>query len=344
MSRISLPRSSTPCLSVVVPFNGDEARFDATLASLLQHRYRRCEIVIAHDGSWDDRWSIADEEQLKTVVVDTREASASELIAAAVAVAQGDVVGICQPGIHVAAQWQPQILAAFIDPAVAAVSPTIVDGRRPDTIIAAGVTHDRRQNRMLVGEECRTSSTTAGRLNPIGPTIWSAFYRRSFLAAIGGVDTSVDAMYLDLDLALSVQALGLRTAWAQTCQVTPVGVMVAVRSRSWTRVWCLPQSNAKLLRSVAPFRDHHVTWWASHQVAGIVQPGKVHFLSRCQSRLICPGVASRVSLPWSMTSLSDPRTVGIRSAEQASWRTCPGDRVSPVNVRPEPMRASLSMS
>ena len=217
-----MPRISMPRLSVIVPFTGDERRFDTTLVSILQHRHKRCEVVIAHDDSWIDHWDIAGEEGVTLAAAGPAKSVAApmvQLLSAGLQTAAGEFVGICQPGITFAANWQPQVLSTFSDPAVASVTPTIVDARRPDTIIAAGVTNNRQQNRELVGEECTLASTTAGRLKPIGPTLWSAFYRRTFLDAIGGFDATVDPMYLDLDLALSIQSLGLRNAWSQNCHV-----------------------------------------------------------------------------------------------------------------------------
>src|SRR6478672_2287666 len=122
----------------------------------------------------------------------------------------------------------------------------------------------------------------------------------------------------------------------QVCQVTPVVVTVAVRSRSWTSVWCRGQSRAPLVRSVGPPWRQCTTWWASHQVAGTVQPGRLQPWSRVVRARRWARVNRRRLRPRSRGSLLPPRTRGMISASQAIRRTTPGERTSPVRVVPLP--------
>ncbi len=130
-------------------------------------------------------------------------------------------------------------------------------------------------------------------------------------------------------------------------QVTPVGVTVACRSWVWTWVWWRRQSRAALVRSVVPPRDHHWTWWASHQVAGRCSRGRSSACPVATTVRRWAGVKRRRVRPRSRTWPSAPRMAGMIPASQARRRTVAGERTSPVEVMPArsraPTRASTSM-
>ena len=50
-------------LSIIVPFTGQTESFETTLASVLQNRPARAEVIVAHAGRYDDPWGLKDEVQ-----------------------------------------------------------------------------------------------------------------------------------------------------------------------------------------------------------------------------------------------------------------------------------------
>ncbi len=43
-----------PRLSIIVPYCRDEAAFETTLVSVLENRPNQCEVLVPHDGSYQD--------------------------------------------------------------------------------------------------------------------------------------------------------------------------------------------------------------------------------------------------------------------------------------------------
>src|SRR6185312_1131319 len=80
-------------------------------------------------------------------------------------------------------------------------------------------------------------------------------------------------------------------------------------------------NNTPLFTLVRPPRYQGTMWWASHQTAGIVQPGNAHPQSRTASALRIDGVKNRDARPRSRTSPREPSTTGIIDASHASLRT-----------------------
>ena len=62
---VSVPKTNPiPQLSIVVPVFGDSAAFEATLVSVLENQPSCSEVIVAHDGSYDDPFDLADEVRL----------------------------------------------------------------------------------------------------------------------------------------------------------------------------------------------------------------------------------------------------------------------------------------
>ncbi len=71
--------SPVPRLSIVVPISRDLAAFESTLISVLENRPRDCEVLVTHDGSYDDPFNLCDE--VRFVIADS--AALVDLVSAA---------------------------------------------------------------------------------------------------------------------------------------------------------------------------------------------------------------------------------------------------------------------
>ena len=190
--------------SVVVPLLGNVDVFEETLASVLRHRPERCQIIAVHDGRYDDPHGLADEIDF---VATAPNADLIRLFNAGVDRSRGEFVGLIRPGIHLRERWDEQVASEFVDPQVGSVAPAIVDHARPHRVVAAGVATNSLFARKLAAADKRISTVRRNKIQPLGPTSWSAFYRRSLLTALGSCDEQLDPHYLDLDLALSLRQL-----------------------------------------------------------------------------------------------------------------------------------------
>ena len=97
------------------------------------------------------------------------------------------------------------------------------------------------------------------------------------------------------------------------------------RSRRCWRMWCLRQRSSRFVRSVGPWAVQWVMWWASHQWAGMSQPGSTQVRSRAARERRSAGVIRRVRRPTSRTSESPRMTIRPIAASHANVRTSVGD-------------------
>jgi len=125
--------------------------------------------------------------------------------------------------------WQATIEPAFADASIASVAPVIVSQSDGSEIVAAGVKTNYGFQRILEGDGDAIADRVFGRLRPIGPTQWAAFYRRSMLEMIGNFDETVEDQYLDLDVALTLKRLGYRCQFAGQCVATIVRPVLITR-------------------------------------------------------------------------------------------------------------------
>jgi hypothetical protein len=202
--------------SIVVPLVGDVSLFEQTLASLLRDRSSGTEVILVHDGTYEDPYSVASE----VTIIDAQSRRLSSMLNQAVAAASAELIAIVRPGVELIENWQSDVAPMFADEKVASAVPLIVSLADRGEIVAAGLRTNYGFQRILEGDGDKTADRVCGRLRPIGPTHWAAFYRRSTLELAGNFDTTVDDQYLDLDIALTLKGLGYRSHFAAQCVAT----------------------------------------------------------------------------------------------------------------------------
>lgn len=207
--------TDSPRFSIVVPVIGEIGLFEQTLAVLLRDCGADTEVVLVHDGTYQDPHGLAGE----VMIVDAQSRRLALMLNRAIECTTGDLVGVVRPSIELPEDWQSLIASAFEDPAVASVAPVIVARPDPDEIVAAGVGTNFGFQRILVGDSNKVADRVLARLRPIGPTQWAGFYRRSALRLVGEFDVTIEDQYLDLDIALTFRNLGFGCQLASACQV-----------------------------------------------------------------------------------------------------------------------------
>ena len=205
-----------PDLSIVVPHLGSVTQLEDTLASVLRYRSMNSQVIVVHDGSYQDPHGIGGEVDM---VVAPQDSNLGGYLGVALRSSQAAIVGMVRPGVQIDEGWQADILESFEDEEVASVSPLIVREAKPTHVLTAGVNAGRGFRRKIVGQGVRVGRKAA-RLLPLGPSSWAAFYRRSALDCLGTPDSQLQSVYLDLDIALGLQALGKRTMLQTSCIFT----------------------------------------------------------------------------------------------------------------------------
>ena len=205
-----------PELSIVVPHLGTVSELEDTLASILRYKMASSEIVVVTDGSYRDPHGIGGEVKFVDAPADS---NLGGYLGVALRHSIAPVVGLIRPGVQIDEGWQESVIPTFEYESIACVSPLIVAETNPTRVLTAGVNVARGFRRKIVGQGVRVGRK-ADRLSPLGPSSWAAFYRRSALDRLGTPDSQLDSVYLDLDIALGLQALGLRSVLRTECVFT----------------------------------------------------------------------------------------------------------------------------
>ncbi len=190
--------------SIVVPLLNDLRLFEDTLASVLRYRTESCQVIVAHNEQYEDPYDLGREVDF---VATKLKPHLIRMFNNALRVAKGEFVLLLRPGVQLDENWWEAVLEAFADPDVGSVSPAVVATSEPSRLVTGGVRTGFSFARKLVGQKKSLNSRRIRRIKPVGPTSWAGFYRRSLLASLGSCDEQLDSLYLDLDLALSLQNL-----------------------------------------------------------------------------------------------------------------------------------------
>ena len=203
--------------SIVVPMVGSASSFELTLASILRYRPESCQVIVAHDGSYDDPHGLAGEIEL---VSTKQHPHLVRLFNCGLRVAKGELVGLVRPGVELGEGWEASIADAFEDEKVGSVTPAIVSREHPARLVCAGVSTSFKYSRQLTGVGKKVNSPRLSKLKPLAPTTWAAFYRCSLLSSLGSCDEQLDPQYLDVDLGLSLQNLKFECVFRPDCIFT----------------------------------------------------------------------------------------------------------------------------
>lgn len=221
-------------LSIVVPVGQDITSFENSLVSVLEHLPSGCDVIVAHDGSYDDPFDLDDEVQFVTA----DSSSPLELIANGVEHARGRFVHVLAGGLTATADWVDAALEKFEHADVAAVAPVVCNSRS-GKIIAAGW-HD------AATRICQPSCASATKIDRIeaaridGCFLEASFWRRekltevldSYVGTTKGCEKTaiLEASYCS---ALLVKAANWRSITAEECKITADDKVAMAITRLW---------------------------------------------------------------------------------------------------------------
>lgn len=168
---------SIPRISIVVPVGSSIRSFEDTLVSVLENRPAGCEILVAHDGNYDDPFNLDGEVRF----VKHHSAATIDLITAGIAAASGQFVHVLTPGFQAIEDWTEPALDLFSRSDVAVVAPAIhqTDVRGIGPLVAAGW----RDTQARMCQAINREKTVNGLVD--GAYLQASFWRRDLLRSLG---------------------------------------------------------------------------------------------------------------------------------------------------------------
>ena len=215
-------------LSIIVPYDRDEAAFETTLVSVLENRPEFCEVIVAHDGGYSDPFDLSDE--VRFVVAESGDQVS--LVRAAVAAAMGRVVHVLCGGARATEDWTEEPVSLFEQTDLACVAPVIRDLSAGGRIVAAGWRDTSRGLRRPIAagakEVGRREMATVE-----GVYLFASFWRRSTLDNLMQLAIEQDAGVADYAWAATV----LRAGWR--CRVATESTVTASPQLIWPSGSCV---------------------------------------------------------------------------------------------------------
>tara|TARA_R110002049_G_scaffold27321_2_gene94254 strand:+ start:470171 stop:471133 length:963 start_codon:yes stop_codon:yes gene_type:complete len=170
---------SIPQLSIIVPVGNDPSAFEDTLLSVLENRPDRCEVIVPHDGRYDDPFDLSDEVRL----VVAEGGNFVDTVLAGARAARGEFVHVLAAGLQATAGWADVALERFRHREVAAVAPVVrcAENRR---VVSAGWTDTSAM--LFQPVAAGRSDVDANRIpEEVGAYLAASFWRRSVFLSLG---------------------------------------------------------------------------------------------------------------------------------------------------------------
>jgi hypothetical protein len=199
-------------LSIIVPVGANLAAFERTLISVLENRPLGCEVLVAHDGKYDDPFNLCDEVRFVTA----QSNGLVDLVSTAAAEAYGRFVHVLADGVQATLGWTEEALEKFEYSNAGVVAPVIrhADSQR---IVAAGWCDG--GDRLCKNAHQGCDQVEANPPYFVGAYMQASFWRRDVLCSLTDAFTgrqSVEAAYAYEHL---IREAGWRCVLAPECNL-----------------------------------------------------------------------------------------------------------------------------
>ena len=210
---VSVPKTNPiPQLSIVVPLCGDTAAFESTLISVLENQPSSSEVIVPHDGTYEDPFDLGGEVRF----VETNSDRFTDLVGIAAHHARGRFVHLLGDGLRATDGWTSSAVKAFDHFDTAAVVPVIRthDGKR---IIAAGWSNGLRR----LGQPCPSLPAKQPSVTQnIGAYLPASFWRRDVLRSLHDAFDGIDVLETSMVYHYLLRKSGWKTELASDCFVS----------------------------------------------------------------------------------------------------------------------------
>ncbi|MEM1225711.1 MAG: glycosyltransferase family 2 protein [Planctomycetota bacterium] len=206
-------KSKIARLTIVVPRGeASEDAFETSLVSVLQHRPASCEVIVPHDGSYDDPFDLSDEVEFLGVDSDRLLTQ----IHAAANVAHGRFVHVVARGHAVTAGWCDAALSMFERWDAGIVSPVVRDA--DGFVNHAGWRHGPSSACYLIGhDDSELRLDEAAHVD--GAFLDCAFWRRDLLRSLEGAYVGYDPIEASVAYAFASGRADWRCVVAPECEI-----------------------------------------------------------------------------------------------------------------------------
>ncbi len=277
-----------PRLSIVIPCQTCDERFENTLASVLQNRPQESEVIAVFSGAYEDPYELGDEVRFLEV---SPGASLLDLINVGIDQSQSEVVNLLGCGVEVEEGWADAALKRFSRASVGCVAPLLIPRQATDRQAVAGVRYGRGGTKQI----CRIRPDRAAKRAPriLGPSLQAAFYRCASLRRIGGMDARVGEELADVDAAISLKSAGLESVCEPESRVFTEAVPPA------------------MLRQFSTGANHEQLFWKHAGDSGLL-------LSLCAHAMVVTGEVLQTVVRPSMLGYLFGRMYGMVSRRRQS--------------------------
>lgn len=174
---------SIPRLSIIVPVGRDLAAFESTLISVLENQTSDFEVLVCHDGKYDDPFELCDE--VRFVVAES--SHLVSLVSAGASQARGRFVHVLADGLQATSGWADKALEKFEHFDCGSVAPVIRQAGS-GAIVSAGWCD-------AVDRLCKNASQGSSEVDPkttklIGAHLQASFWRRELIRSLSDAFTS----------------------------------------------------------------------------------------------------------------------------------------------------------
>ena len=184
-----------PRLSIIVPHLHDDSALELTLLSILENRESDFEVLLTHDGRYNDPYGLNQDELI--LIESEQGASFSQQLNLAVASACSPIVQVLLPGSVVDARWCDEALHLMQDRTVSAVCQPIGDTASNDVYLG------------LSGETLPHRRVTNSADITVAPLLCGGVFRKRTLKSIGGWLEPCSREIAEVEFALLASALEL---------------------------------------------------------------------------------------------------------------------------------------
>lgn len=189
-------------LAILIPIKKNLNDFETTLASILRWRPEHCQVIVTHDGSYQDPYDLSDEVEF----FEMKNSDWARWFASAVQLVDSEYVCSIQPGFEVSEGWFEQVEAQFNQESVVSVSPAF----SADNAIVHGLVKSWNGQPTLSIEGSHRAIDSVTQF--IG--CWKTDFVKQVVPSIVKTRGPVD-----LELGLIAKSLGLHTRVTETVNV-----------------------------------------------------------------------------------------------------------------------------
>lgn len=194
-------------LSIIVLHQDDDAKLESTLLSLLENRNEKYhEIILVHNGSYNDPYDLNDDE-IRMIQASDQDGCIGQ-INSAISIARSPNVQILFPGVTVEANWSEEALDLLSS---------------PDTVCVGSPCKIESENKILYGLDRKAlphRRYSQKQNDHVAPMLCGTIFRKKILQLVGGFNSLLPREGAEVELQLLFAAMELESTIASDSRLS----------------------------------------------------------------------------------------------------------------------------